>query len=62
MNWGLLWAGLGAVAVVAIAGILIAASDTQTSHTFNSAWLFVLFPLLATVAGAIVLAGRDPRQ
>jgi energy-converting hydrogenase Eha subunit A len=59
MKWGLLWSGLCAVAIVAIMGMVIAGSDGPTSHSFNSAWLFVIFPLLATGAGALVIAGRD---
>lgn len=58
MNWAIIASGLGAVAVVTILCVLIAASDT-TSHAFNSAWLFVLFPIAMTAAGALLLAGRE---
>lgn len=62
MKWGLLAGGLGAVFMTAIVGIMLTASDTPTSHSFNSAWLFVLFPIGVTVSGALLLAGRDPES
>ena len=61
MNWGLLWGGLGALFVVMIVVVLIISTDSGVnSHTFNSFWLFILLPLIATISGALVLAGREP--
>lgn len=61
MNWGLLWSGIGALFVVMIVIVLIVATDSGiNTHTFNSFWLFILLPLVATLAGALVLAGREP--
>lgn len=60
MNWGLIWGGLAALAVVTITCILIVSSDGGlNARTFNSFWLFILLPIAATAAGAIVLAGRE---
>lgn len=56
INWGLLAAGLSALAVVTIIGILIAAGNAQTS---NGVWLVALLPIAAPIAGAIALAGHD---
>lgn len=61
VNWGLIWSGIAALAVVTITCILVVASDSGPSgRTFNSFWLFILLPIVATLAGAIVLVGREP--
>lgn len=51
MRWGYAWAGLGALAVVAIIGILLAANS-------YGVWLVALLPLGVVGAGAVLLAGR----
>jgi hypothetical protein len=60
MNWGLLWGGIAAVAVVAIACILFISSDAPPSASHNGIWAFLLvLPIAIPLAGALVLAGRD---
>ena len=53
MRWGLVGAGLGALVMITIGGILLATSD-------NGVWLVALLPLGAVGSGAILLAGREP--
>ena len=53
MRWGLVGAGLGALVIIAIVGILLAASN-------EGVWLVALLPLGAVGSGAILLAGREP--
>lgn len=52
VSWGLLWSGLGALAIVAIIGALLAGSN-------NGVWLEALLPLAMVLGGAVVLAGRE---
>lgn len=52
-------AGLGAVAIVTIIGILLAATNSTDHNSTIGVWLIALLPLGATIAGAIVLAGRE---
>ena len=53
MRWGLIGAGLGALTIIAIIGIQLAASN-------YGVWLVALLPLGAVMSGAILLAGREP--
>lgn len=60
-RWGLLWAGLGALAVVTIIGVLLGAASSGNGNSNTSGvFLVALLPIGATIAGAILLAGRDP--
>lgn len=52
VHWGLLWSGLGALAIVAIIGALLAGSN-------NGVWLEAWLPIAAVLGGAMVLAGRE---
>ncbi len=54
MNWGLIAAGLGVLAVVMLGGILLAASGVY------GVGLVAFLPIAAVIGGAIVLAGREP--
>jgi len=53
MRWGLVGAGLGALSLLTIVGILLAASN-------DGVWLVALLPLGAVGSGALLLAGREP--
>jgi hypothetical protein len=53
MRWGLIGAGLAALLIITIVGILLAASN-------YGVWLVALLPLGAVGSGAILLAGREP--
>jgi hypothetical protein len=53
MRWGLVGTGLGALVILTIVGILLAASN-------EGVWLVALLPLGAVGSGAILLAGREP--
>ncbi len=54
IRWEYLAAGLGAVAIVAIIAVLMAASG-------SGIWIVAFLPICAVGAGALVLAGRDER-
>ncbi len=63
VRWGILWAGLGALAVVTIIGVLLGASSAGNGNNNTSGvFLVALLPIGATIAGAILLAGRDPEM
>jgi hypothetical protein len=53
MRWGLVGAGLGALVILTIVGIFLAANN-------HGVWLVALLPLGAVGSGAILLAGREP--
>jgi len=53
MRWGLIGAALGALFILTIGGIMLAANN-------YGVWLVALLPLGAVASGAILLAGREP--
>ena len=53
MRWALVGTGLGAVTIIMVLGIFLAAIN-------DGVWLVALLPLGAVGSGAILLAGREP--
>ena len=53
MRWGLVGAGLGALTIITVLGVFLAANN-------YGVWLVALLPLGTVGSGAILLAGREP--
>jgi hypothetical protein len=53
LRWALVGTGLGAVTIITVLGIFLAANN-------DGVWLVALLPLGAVASGALLLAGHEP--